>query len=501
MKNKTIILLVALCLSFVSCEKFLDLNPKNEVVNDDMFSSKEGIESTLYGVYGAMKSKTLYGENLSFGIPEILANNLKAYWVYYFQHFMEYDYTHVESVNQLLRVWTNAYEVIAYCNNIIQNLEDLDPESYSLYDLYLGEAYGLRAFMHFELMKYFAPHVELYPNEEGIPYSTSYSFEHPSFYTVSQVYERIIADLKKAQELLIGDTEFMTYPRADFINGYDIRENFQKARTIHFNYYAATGTLARAYWMKGDYDKAATEAYKVINSEAFPLVTKDNVYNLMPAKLNGKETIWGIYSTDYITQTTNRLANISTGSAFTIYTPEGNNFTNYTQIYSQYSTGDGSNDNRYSGWFGDPEAATGEEDTYTTTNLLKLFNDKSISNAGAYNGYYDGISMMRIPEMYYIAAEAAIRNGSSGEATILLNAVLESRGLIALDLRNPVLVPDLDMLYNERHKEFFGEGMRWLEMKKMNMDIESNSYYATLPASNDYYVFPIPNEEYEYRND
>lgn len=78
--------------------------------------------------------------------------------------------------------------------------------------------------------------------------------------------------------------------------------------------------------------------------------------------------------------------------------------------------------------------------------------------------------------------------------------VLTSRGLTALSERVPALEPTIELLYNERHKEFFGEGMRWFEMKKRNMDIVSNTEFKTLPASDKIYILPIPTEEFENRN-
>ena len=68
---------------------------------------------------------------------------------------------------------------------------------------------------------------------------------------------------------------------------------------------------------------------------------------------------------------------------------------------------------------------------------------------------------------------------------------------------NPVLTPFdglKDMIFNEYHKEMFGEGQVWYNMKRLNKDIESNVELRTIPASEDIYVLPIPQDEYNYRN-
>ena len=38
-------------------------------------------------------------------------------------------------------------------------------------------------------------------------------------------------------------------------------------------------------------------------------------------------------------------------------------------------------------------------------------------------------------------------------------------------------------------------------MKRLGRDIPSNALERTLPASDTYYVVPIPDDEFEYRNE
>jgi hypothetical protein len=38
-------------------------------------------------------------------------------------------------------------------------------------------------------------------------------------------------------------------------------------------------------------------------------------------------------------------------------------------------------------------------------------------------------------------------------------------------------------------------------MKRLNRDIQSNAELRIIPASESVYVIPIPEEEFEYRND
>ena len=56
------------------------------------------------------------------------------------------------------------------------------------------------------------------------------------------------------------------------------------------------------------------------------------------------------------------------------------------------------------------------------------------------------------------------------------------------------------MIFNEYHKEMFGEGQVWYNMKRLNKDINSNLDVKVIPASEDIYVIPIPQAEFDYRN-
>ena len=52
MKKIIYMLLIASC--GWSCDSFLDVNPKAEVIDEDMFSTASGVEDALYGVYSAL---------------------------------------------------------------------------------------------------------------------------------------------------------------------------------------------------------------------------------------------------------------------------------------------------------------------------------------------------------------------------------------------------------------------------------------------------------------
>ena len=101
--------------------------------------------------------------------------------------------------------------------------------------------------------------------------------------------------------------------------------------------------------------------------------------------------------------------------------------------------------------------------------------------------------------MYLIAAEALLDTDYEA-AVAYFDEELKSRGVTPLAQREGETLTK-EMIFNEYRKELFGEGQTWYNMKRLNRDIISNAELRTIPASETVYVIPIPEEEFEYRNE
>lgn len=480
-------------ISLVSCDSFLDVNPKAEVVNEDMFNTAQGCEDALTGIYSELKQGELYGENLSWHIPDVLAQDLDASEDGPYRGFLRYNYN--EPIGLIEALWAKTYEVISHTNNAIINIERKPANTFTLQNIYLGELYGVRALLHFELLRLFAPHVERWGGERGIPYVTRYSFKVTPFSTVYECYGFIINDLIKAQKLLAPDEEYIQYPRT---GENKLEFDFLKGRELHLNYYAATALLARVYWMKGELGKAKTEALKVINSEKYPLVEKDAISTLIAGSLSPKESVFGIYSTNFFEKVKGKLSRKTSGALSPFRANTGQVYPKPYQSVYAVDLGENAGIDSRLNWFG---LATDDvkENEEMCQKLVDRIRIKDGESTPTKRGLIEGISVLRIPEMYYIVAEALLGEGSA-EADHYINQVLLSRGLTKLGERQPSIKLTREVIYNERHKEFFCEGQQWYLMKKLNVDIQSNSELRTIPASNEIYVIPVPDSEFDYRN-
>lgn len=479
MKKYIWIILLFPCLE--ACDHFLDVKPKAEIIEREFFKSADGFEDALYGVYSSMTVDELYGSSYTWGYADLFAQYYKIdYLMDNTKGWLSLDHKSMQTSYK--GMWTRMYESIGYVNNVLKNCENRADAPFPLQRLYKGEALGMRAFMHFDLLRMFASHFSRNPQGRGIPYVKVYEGLVTPFETITKVYEDVIRDLKEAESLLGEDKELLIYPR-----GRNIREKFQSYRELHFNLYAAQATLARVYWMKGDLDNACLYAKKVIDSEKFPLADKMEIATLVAGIISPKETIWGLYSKalfNNIKVTFYDYANYQT------YLP----FKNYLTFYAPET--DAGDDYRQKGWFRKPAVGSGQDNEFR---CMKLVNEQRIDRGDTYvSSEIDGINLIRIPEMYLIAAEALLEKDPALSRSYF-DTFIASRGLVKFADRPGSPQITLDDINKERRKEFINEGQYFYTMKRMNMDVYVEILSTTLPGSDDIYTLPIPVEEFDYR--
>lgn len=464
-----------LLLFSTSCNQFLDVQPEGKLTNDQLLKDAGGFEAAMYGVYATMGKGSMYGGNLSHNMLEVLAQYFVSPGNDYAENLLKYNYKFTKAEGTLSDIWSNTYNDIANVNNVLKNLERFSQDNLQYYNLYKGEALGLRAFMHFDLLRIYTENIKLNAAASGIPYSTDFSLKVPPFIPLADVYAKLIADLTDAEQLLSSDQQNITFPKT---NG---SYNFLKDRETHFNLYAVQATLARVYLTKGDLPNALLYAEKVIKANKYQLLSPTEIGNgVMRGMLFPKETIFGLYATTYF-NTVNSLFYLQT--SFFSYDPRAD-------LKSTYDNVQGGHDYRSDAFLKTPRSSL---------RFVKLVDQYQIDQ-NEYSRPPDrikGINLIRLPEMYYIAAEALLATDAA-KARDYFDIVLKSRGLIALKDRVPAVPLTLDLITADRFKEFIGEGQTFFNMKRLHSNILTTDK-QTVPASKAIYVLPIPLAEYDYR--
>jgi hypothetical protein len=233
----------------------------------------------------------------------------------------------------------------------------------------------------------------------------------------------------------------------------------------------------------GDYDNALKYANKVIAEGGRTLLKYNEIKGDVEGILSRKECIFGIQSsTDFYS---NVYSDLWLSTSFYSLNPRPD----YDAVY----TAGGEEDYRVAAYY--------ETQAVGSVRFVKLI-DRYKVNGDEYNRPADviqGINMIRLPEMYYIASECLMNKNLLKEAVEMLNKARASRGVTEMDVNTTTASMLADAINNERYKELVGEGQTFFNMKRHNMPITTIEG-ATLSASNNIYVIPIPDVEYEYRN-
>lgn len=470
-----------LTLTFTSCKKWLDIQPESEISDEVLYSTEEGFQEALVGVYTKCSQEQLYGKELTVGTPEVLAQNytLTDNDKYNYLKTSKYVYTDADFINRKDQIWVGLYNAIANCNLLLANIDSKRKLfTGNNYALIKGEALALRAYLHFDLLRMFAP---VTATATGIPYVTKYSKDITPMSTVGAVLDSAINDLTKAKELLTIDPILS----ASYVIGYPTEKDttlnteesspqlFLQNRRHRLNYYAVCGTLARVYLYKNDKANALTNALEVINSHKFPWTNNSDFLAVDDDKKDRilyKELLFGWYIPTMATTYKNSYFLISTS---------GIHLSEYAGQSIYETGGAGADDLRYKEWLVSSSGTAGN-----TLNVVKYLHNTD-NTADDANLHYMMAPAIRLSEMYYIAAECS--NNAD-----YLNTVRTHRGI-----GSPVTGDLITELVKECRKEWYAEGQIFYMYKRLNHDI-INQNGGSIPASDKIFVLPLPNDEILY---
>lgn len=466
------VMAVGITIAATSCEGFLDITPDGQVKRDEMLATNEGVEDALYGVYAKLRNNTLYGQEMYFSSLEIMSQTLYCYGNTGVTALGQYDYNNTTVKNVFAMIWNDMYNNISNVNSVL-NAPLVDGANAYPANIYKGEALALRAMMHFDLMRLFAEQITVNPNAKGIPYATEFSLKTPDFETLAENYNHVLADLQEAERLLADEGE------------YENTTSFMTDRQIHLNLHAVRALMARVFLTKGDKEKALEYAEKVIAQSGRQLKTKTEVINDVAGVLSKKECLFGVYFSGFYTQVSAKLQQTISYSSLDLR----------GDFMEMYEKGVSGLDFRTTAYFTSVDlGGTAKYRLSKFTDIYDLQNNASARPADL----IQGINMIRLPEMYYIAAECLL-DKDYPKALDYFNEVVTNRGLDALSGEGEETLTQ-EVINTERYKEMIGEGQTFFNMKRLNLSIPSYDNSVTYRPEDGIYVVPIPDSEYENRN-
>ena len=457
------------CLALESCSDWLDVKPKTEVEAEDLFSTEEGFKGALSGVYTAMNQPSLYGTEMTFGLVDALAQYWEIGMNHRYTDAVKYEYESVTTRMIVDALWSDSYNVIANANNILAYIDKMNTHfTGDNKDIIKGEALAIRAMMHFDLLRLFAPYDQ---SGDGIPYADEITKNVTVSSSPAKVLEYVVADLNEAAKYLKNDPILTGREvTTDDDNGYLINRNF------HLNYYAVKGLLARVELYAGHQAEARKHAMEVVEAHntkgKFPWVTREDA-NAKEKNLRDRT-----FSTEHLFALNIRKLTKYIEPYFTA--------TSRPLLCRIDLFGDSEIDFRQN-FFEQPQ------DVYISNVPSKLWQlDGSYVDGVAKTPKKNRMPMIRLSEMYYILAECD--KSEPAQALAWLNEVLSHRGYMEEELLNAETVDTPEKVQEEILKEYqremICEGQLFFYHKRMGSPVLNQKEVK--------YVLPKPENEQEF---
>lgn len=436
--KKISIVLATIALVLSSCADFLDVTPTNQAAASSSIMNEADAKVMLNGLYDALTTSSFYGRNF------ILYGDAKSGDLTVQSNGRGYDYmfayNHSVSGYSMSGFWTSGYNIIMLCNNIIENIDRLKEEGTTGLDEYRAQALTIRAMVHYDLCRLYGKCYNDDKSSYGIPIADK---------TVAAGAQLLRSSVEEVYAVVIRDLD-------------DAAASLSKKKNNGFvNYYANRAIKARVMMDMDNYSTALSLAEEIINSGVYKLYTNDEWADSWASQF-GSESIFELG----MNVNEGDLGN--TGCVGAQYILGGGNGRN-NQIFmasQAYLTllGEDPDDVRW-GVMGLDQV--GESEGFDRMgSCYKYYGGLAMKGDGKASSSAVNIKLIRLSEVYLIAAEAAARGNSAAKAAEYYNAIHK---------RSPNLQPASSvtaaMVLAEKNKELYGEGRRFWDLIRVNATI------------------------------
>lgn len=507
MKNnifKFILSSFGVVIMFTACKKKLEeYNPSGLTANT-VYTKAVGFETLVNAAYSY--SRYWYGKEEGYQLSEMGTDIWTSGTGDVYPQVSQYNNLQGNNTGILDLEWNSFYAAINLCNTGITKIAEVSDYTAAQKATREGELRFLRAFYNWHIVETWGGvQLSTKPSDGVVTTATRTSVD--SFYT------QIFSDLQFAVANLPLTTN--EYGRA--------------------TQPVAKAFLARMYLTRGQNAQAIAMANDVIKNYGFSLLPAySDLWDM--GKLKNKEVVWAIdYSTNLalndIASSTfpsghSRGSNNGHLMFLMVYDqvntgilirdiPNGRPFNRYMPTLSLLNLFDDANDGRYAASFQTlwraNKAATGiaigdtaawatkaivpaavmaskkyttydQSKTYAANGVpvqrkfyvsLKKFKDSTRASLAEAQSARDAY-VIRLAEMYLIAAEAEVNIGKTDSAAYYVN-IIRTRAALPGKVAQMQVTPaqmNLDFILDERARELAGEQLRWFDLKRTGKLIE-----------------------------
>jgi len=487
--NKVKIMGVLVVLMTAYACQVTDLTAPTIIPSDEVFSSANGINGAVNGVYEAAQRGWFLGavqRGYPFGAAHTQQGDMRGEDMYNDQLFYEITYTggYTPATANNNGQWESLYRVINRTNIVMEGLPGAVSNGVISQDLanrYRGEMLFMRALSHHELLVHFSRPFSDNPSLPGVPYRT-FAINDVSKVedginvgrgTIAEDYAQLLADLDEAESLMPDGSDNFRARRGAAIA--------LKARIkVHMRDWA--GVLAEYAKISSLYSLAATPEGPFVN-------------------WTGPESIFSLENTAASNPGVN-------GALVNMYGNQALGGRGLVKISPLIWRADF--------WLQDDLRRVQLASINTTTGVFT-------NKYRAFGSFAEPTPLIRYAEIVLAAAEAHARQGNLDQAVELLNSVrnraladpaTQAHTVASLGDQNGVL----DAIWKETRIEMLAEGKRWPMIHRLSGEgimngvpdkaqsraITNYGFYTgennipldhAFPYSDNRFVWPLPLQE------
>lgn len=439
--------------TFTSCDGYLDTFPSDSLVSTDAITTLQDVETALNGAYYELKDDSYYGCDFV-SRAEVGGEDVQTLTSGGLRTDTYYRFTHRQN-NSPEELWSYPYAIINRANVLLNAIETGDLPAGDELNNAKGEALALRALCHFDLLiTYAKPYFVENGETPGIILVKEVlgADDLPARSTVAQGYEMVITDLEEALKYI----------------GTEVKDG-------RFNSWAVKGLLARVNLYKRDWEKAFSYAEDVINNSPYSLLKTEDYVASWSARYSS-ESVFDL-----------EISDLDAGNREMfgyVVDPKGYAAVSITKEF---------------------EDLINENQDDIRRNLLSATTIEGRTYMNKYPGIggkaaVNNIRVIRLSDIYLIAAEAALKKSSVDQASAnkYLNAIIKRAIPGAADVTATEA-----LVLKERRKELVMEGHRFYDIMRLGITVTRQGGYHFLnntdlisPSYQDYRtILAIPQAE------
>lgn len=483
------VLLASSIFAMPGCKKdYLETKPTDRVDNTAIFTTTANASVALNGIYRYMFERTTATTSNVQGKPGVtgillgidhMGEDLHQANATWFTSTGEGNYLAARTDN----AGTNQYyyrtffRMIGNANYIIANI-DAAEGTQAEKNRIKAEALTLRAYSYSYLVQFYGTryNAAAKPNDQlAVPMPLTPEDSRMPRVSVETIYGQIVKDLDDAIALNVTSVPNKT----------------------HINVWTSKGLRARVALTMQDYPNAIKYAKEVIDGGLYPLMNQA-AYQTGFNNLALSEYMWGtnpgIEQGDTFGSFYAQIA-YNANTSYQRGTPKRINSALYNLM--------GANDVRRKMW--EPAPTTANFPLPTTAFVRTPYMSRKFSVKTVGDPSLGDFPWMRSAEMHLILAEAYARStGQDPAAQDALFELVKVRDLTAVKSTNTGQAL-IDEIMVNRRVELWGEGFRYLDLKRLNLPLDRNAvpnYVSTsvndvmfIPAGDNRFLFLIPRSE------